>query len=1031
MSDEIRIFDLDTSVLLGTVPIPGIAGTPGGLVQWGPDRLAFHTSSDQIFFVGPTHPLSVTTSGQGTVVLTPGGIDCGADCTEEFASGIEVTLTATASPGFAFDSWGGDCSGHDACVLMMDGAKSVSAAFVAIWPEVSISDASLAEGDCGSGLMDFTVAFSEPPSATVQITYQTQDGTATANSDYATASGTLTLDPGGASLPISVPVLGDLEFEGDETFTVVLIGATGAFLADDTATGTILDDEVDPAVGESVVWNAAVGVSVCGPDLTKTAPTKWGNAGASSTRGIEPSGPAYAEFTLPTDPGYAMFGLTHEDLDQSYADIDFAFYTYAATGPLLIYENGTYRRTAGSYSPGETLRITVDAGTSATGKTAHSSTRAPRLPSDPSGSTRPSTPTAPTSRVRRSEAPASSTWSPAPLRAGGVGEPRRGLRLHPGQRPHQDRADELGQRRGGLHPGVTPPEGLRRVHTPRRSRLRHVRPDPRGHDQTYADIDFAFYTYAAPDDSSSTRTAPTALRWPLLSGRHPPISVDSGTVTYWSNGVLVHTSAQSPPGPSRSTPPCTRTARCRRGHPGRGSRRRHRPPPTEAVVWRNLVGVSVSTPGNDLTKTAPPAGAMPGPPPPGDSPATATPSSRSPRTPATPCSVSHSADNDQTYTDIDFAFYTYAAAGPLLIYETADYRASVGTYAEGDTLRISVDAGVVTYWRNSVLAYTSAASPTLPLWVDTSLYSSGATVQAATLAGTLVDPPGGACGDVVVEYTGSALSPEIAGVYEEAFDCERDEGGAWIGGVDYQHCFRKEDGSAWRIWNTGCGWEYGLVDGDWQRVARTYSGLCSAIPPEGLTTLALTTTTFYDSFGNPIPGSRLAAERRGLRALIASGGEMKRSALVLVSLLGLSAAFVTLIVGSGQDGDRIGQVCVAPAPTGERDPRLEAGAEIYVHVYLDAAPGDCVSSGGLSAIPGVEPVGPGRWRVVGGFVDAPSDQPRTPDCNGGLVVATLGHLPAGAYLVESSLDPLRFDLPSPESRSCVTRHDDGSTGARE
>jgi len=117
------------------------------------------------------------------------------------------------------------------------------------------------------------------------------------------------------------------------------------------------------------------------------------------------------------------------------------------------------------------------------------------------------------------------------------------------------------------------------------------------------------------------------------------------------------------------------------------------------------------------------------------------------------------------------------------------------------------------------------------------------------------DPPDPQCGDVVVEYSGSGLPSEIGGLYREAFDCQRYEGGAWFGGVDYQHCFRKHDGSTWRVWNTGCGWEVGLVySGSWERLARTYTGLCSAIPPEGLTTTALTTTTFFDPVGSPIEG---------------------------------------------------------------------------------------------------------------------------------------------------------------------------------
>lgn len=115
-------------------------------------------------------------------------------------------------------------------------------------------------------------------------------------------------------------------------------------------------------------------------------------------------------------------------------------------------------------------------------------------------------------------------------------------------------------------------------------------------------------------------------------------------------------------------------------------------------------------------------------------------------------------------------------------------------------------------------------------------------------------------GCVLVTYTGNQLPAEIAGKYDEAFDCTRDEGGAWFGGVDFTHCFRKSDGSAWRIWNTGCGWEYGLqvpFPGPhpttmWERFARTYSGLCSEIPRKQLGVHALTTSTFFDGFGEPI-----------------------------------------------------------------------------------------------------------------------------------------------------------------------------------
>ena len=73
-----------------------------------------------------------------------------------------------------------------------------------------------------------------------------------------------------------------------------------------------------------------------------------------------------------------------------------------------------------------------------------------------------------------------------------------------------------------------------------------------------------------------------------------------------------------------------------------------------------------------------------------------------------------------------------------MVFENGVYRGQFGAYAAGDELRVSVGAGVVRYWFKSVLVYTSSQAPAFPLRVDTSLYSTGATVQDASLAGALV-----------------------------------------------------------------------------------------------------------------------------------------------------------------------------------------------------------------------------------------------------------------------------------------------------
>lgn len=80
---------------------------------------------------GTNFALSVTKTGTGTgaVSSNPGGINCGATCTANFASGSSVSLTATADPVSSFTGWSGACSGTGACSVTMDAAKSVSATF--------------------------------------------------------------------------------------------------------------------------------------------------------------------------------------------------------------------------------------------------------------------------------------------------------------------------------------------------------------------------------------------------------------------------------------------------------------------------------------------------------------------------------------------------------------------------------------------------------------------------------------------------------------------------------------------------------------------------------------------------------------------------------------------------------------------------------------------------------------------------------------------------------------------------------------
>jgi hypothetical protein len=115
-------------------------------------------------------------------------------------------------------------------------------------PSVSIGDATLVEGNAGTSNAVFQLTLSGPASQTVTVGYATSNGTATAPSDYAPSSGTVTFDPGVTSRTIQVAVNGDASNEATETFAVSLNNPVNVGIARAVATGTIVDDDPLPSL---------------------------------------------------------------------------------------------------------------------------------------------------------------------------------------------------------------------------------------------------------------------------------------------------------------------------------------------------------------------------------------------------------------------------------------------------------------------------------------------------------------------------------------------------------------------------------------------------------------------------------------------------------------------------------------------------------------------------------------------------------------------------------------------------------------
>lgn len=111
---------------------------------------------------------------------------------------------------------------------------------------------------------------------------------------------------------------------------------------------------------QPVTWTNPVGVTVNGNSLTKNATGDIWNAGASSTQSIA-SGDGYVEFTATEVSAYRMIALSNGDANQSYQELDFAFYL-GMNGYLYIYENGANVNWPGFYATGDTLRISVESG---------------------------------------------------------------------------------------------------------------------------------------------------------------------------------------------------------------------------------------------------------------------------------------------------------------------------------------------------------------------------------------------------------------------------------------------------------------------------------------------------------------------------------------------------------------------------------------------------------------------------------------------------------------------------------------------
>ena len=111
-------------------------------------------------------------------------------------------------------------------------------------PSLALADAEAEEGEP----LVFSVSLSSPSSRTISVDWSLTPGTAVADTDYASAGGTLRLPAGAKSGAIMVESMDDAIYEANENFTLALSSPQHATLSRAQGTGTLLDNDELPVL---------------------------------------------------------------------------------------------------------------------------------------------------------------------------------------------------------------------------------------------------------------------------------------------------------------------------------------------------------------------------------------------------------------------------------------------------------------------------------------------------------------------------------------------------------------------------------------------------------------------------------------------------------------------------------------------------------------------------------------------------------------------------------------------------------------
>ncbi|MCI0456033.1 MAG: FG-GAP-like repeat-containing protein [Gemmataceae bacterium] len=217
-----------------------------------------------------------------------------------FAPAVPPVTTPTGAPFLNFvaladfNADGRPDVAVNASVMLNDGDWSFPP------PSVSVSDATVTEGNTGTVNATFTLTLSHASDVNVTVHYDLADITAAAGSDYAAASGDVTIPAGQISQTFTIAVKGDRLAEPTEAFAVNRSAPTNATIGDGRGIGTILDNEPRISInnvtrkegnGKTTVFTFTITLSAAyDQDVTVNYATADGTAKVSDNDYIATSG---------------------------------------------------------------------------------------------------------------------------------------------------------------------------------------------------------------------------------------------------------------------------------------------------------------------------------------------------------------------------------------------------------------------------------------------------------------------------------------------------------------------------------------------------------------------------------------------------------------------------------------------------------------------------------------------------------------------------------------------------------------------